>query len=87
MNQKEILAQVEFERSRQNTKWGEQNHIPYKWLAILSEEVGEASKAALDGSLSHYRKEMIQVAAVAVAAIESLDRGKWRGSAEPERRG
>lgn len=53
---------------------GEQNHHPYKWLSILGEEVGECHKAILEGSLLNYRDELIQVAAVAVAMIESLKR-------------
>ena len=72
-----IYSDINQERKRQDTKWGEQNHNPYKWLAILHEETGEAAKALLEGSLLNYRDEMIQVAAVAIAAIECLDRGKW----------
>jgi len=30
------LSNVLFERKRQDEKWGEQNHHPYVWLAILS---------------------------------------------------
>ncbi|MFH2143069.1 MAG: hypothetical protein ABIJ97_11635, partial [Bacteroidota bacterium] len=63
------------ERNRQDNKWGEQNHHPYKWLAILQEEVGEASKAILESSLLKYRDECIQVCAVALAMIECLERG------------
>jgi len=66
------------ERQRQDDKWGEQNHHPYKWLAILGEEVGESNKAILEGSLLNYRDELIQVAAVAIAAIECLERGTWK---------
>ena len=93
----EILNEIKAERERQNSKWGEQNHKGIEWIAILSEEVGEASKEILDHHfknpvknlegeyvdpangdqalrLSRYRKEMIQVAAVAVQMIECLDR-------------
>lgn len=69
-----VFKEVETERQTQDKKWGEQNHHPYKWLAILGEEVGESNKAILEGELLEYRDEMIQVAAVAIAAIESLDR-------------
>lgn len=75
-----ILANVQAERERQDVKWGEQNHHPFVWLAILQEEVGEAAKAALEGCPLDYHKEMIQVAAVAVAALECLERmgpGPW----------
>lgn len=72
------------ERERQDSKWGEQNHDPITWLAILTEEVGEASAEALsirfgglmatENDAANYRAEMVQVAAVALAAIESFDR-------------
>jgi hypothetical protein len=43
-----VLYEVEDERTRQNQKWGVQNHSPIEWIPILSEEVGEASKEALE---------------------------------------
>ncbi len=80
----DILA----ERIRQDGKWGEQNHDPSLWLVILGEEVGEASEAILCArfapdddaaadSLRDFRTEMVQVAAVALAIVECLDRGRW----------
>ncbi len=85
-----VLQEVLQERLRQHAKWGQQNHAPEIWLMILGEEVGEATKAALeawandpvlyprsrDQWLGHYRRELIQVAAVAIAAVESLDRNE-----------
>ena len=81
MSQFSVLKEVADERNRQENKWGEQNHSPEIYLMILGEEVGDANKAALeynfDGkSLDDYRKELIQVAAVAVAMVESYDRNK-----------
>ena len=70
----DTIGEVINERKKQDEKWGEQNHHPYKWLSILGEEVGEANKAALEGSLLRYREELVQVAAVAIAAIECLER-------------
>jgi len=75
-----VYNEIQKERARQDEKWGVQNHHPIVWLAILGEEFGEACKASLEidqMDYSHYRKELIETAAVAVAAIESLDRGKW----------
>lgn len=76
---KKILEEVEQERFEQDAKWGVQNHQPFVWLAILGEEVGEVNKAVIEfnfgsQSLAEYRKELIQVAAVAVAMVECLDR-------------
>lgn len=75
-----VLGEVENERVRQNEKWGLQDHNPVEWIAILTEEVGEAAKEAVDMHLENinrvkqYRKEVIQAAAVAVQMVESLDR-------------
>ena len=44
----DILAEIREERRRQDVKWGEQNHSPIEWCAILTEEVGEVSKEALE---------------------------------------
>ncbi len=93
---KTVLIEVLEERIRQDKKWGEQNHCPFKYLAILGEEVGESNKAAIESydfksnefkrfptnsesKLDEYRMELIQVAAVAVAAVECLDRNSWGG--------
>ncbi len=83
---KEILQEIKSERYKQDKKWGEQNHDQFKWLAILMEEIGEASKELNDclippnknntNLLINYRKEMIQVGAVVVAMIESFDRNE-----------
>lgn len=71
-----VLTEVMHERDRQDDKWGEQNHAPLLWLAILGEEFGEVAKAAVESKPDQYRRELIEVAAVAVAAIESFDRAK-----------
>lgn len=82
---KTILNEVAAERLRQNEKWGEQNHHPVEWLAILTEETGEVAKEVVELTFSNdetevktrlqnYRMELIQVAAVAVQMIECLDR-------------
>jgi NTP pyrophosphatase (non-canonical NTP hydrolase) len=83
-----IFEEIRKERQKQDDKWGEQNHKPIEWVAILTEEVGEVSKAALEAhfkqhfwdieKLSEYRKELLQTAAVAVAMVESLDRNRLR---------
>lgn len=74
-----VISDVAKERGRQNEKWGEQNHMDPVWLAILSEEVGEAAQALLHNKFGGdhagtLRKELVQVAAVAVQWIECIDR-------------
>ena len=78
------LEAVRDERESQDAKWGEQNHSPIEWLSVLVEEVGEAAQRANEirwrdnpESRQAYHDEMIQVAAVAVAAVEAFNRGTW----------
>lgn len=80
------LQDVIDERNRQDYKWGEQNHAPEWWLAILGEEYGELAQAILEthfdanpdgsphGGISNIRKEAVQCAAVALALVECIDR-------------
>lgn len=55
---------IEMERSRQDEKWGEQNHSDEKWLAILLEELGEAAKSVLEKNDTDLLAEVVQVGAV-----------------------
>lgn len=70
------------ERKRQDAKWGVQAHDPDHWVAIMSEEVGEFAKEALEARYANRHKEMlmeaIQMAAVGVAIIECLMRDDWQ---------
>jgi NTP pyrophosphatase (non-canonical NTP hydrolase) len=79
--QRWALGLIEQERKRQDRKFGRQDHSPERFVAILSEEVGEAAKEALnlfdpltgswDQRMDAYRAELIQVAAVAVLMVEA----------------
>ena len=69
----EVLEEVMEERNRQDELWGEQNHDDGIWLAILVEEVGEVANDINERS-KKLREELIQVAAVAVSWVESIDR-------------
>lgn len=79
-----VLGDVVAERVQQEMKWGEQNHHPVYWLGILAEELGEVAKEVIEateytgrenpGNGTRYRRELVQLAAVCVAALESYDR-------------
>ena len=84
-----VENEIADEQLRQIRKFGLQNHHPFVYLAILTEEVGEAAQAAVDTffpktpdareqELKHLREELIQVAAVAKSFVECLDRAEWR---------
>lgn len=74
------------ERTRQDAKWGQQDHEPMAWMGILGEEFGELCEAVNEthfnngpearkkGGYENMRAEAVQVAAVAVSFIEALDR-------------
>lgn len=77
-----ILEEIRAERARQVEKWGERDHDPFTLCTILAEETGEVARAAhdaryADGTLDQLRKEAIQVAAVALQFVETLDKGAW----------
>jgi hypothetical protein len=82
MNRSEIYAAIGAERIRQMVQWGH----PHDWgvgdcsspdvptivkAAVLSEECGEVARAVLDRDDAALRAELIQVAAVAVAWLET----------------
>lgn len=73
------VADVLEERARQDAIWGEQNYDDIIWVAILTEEVGEAAQAALHDMFGGKAKgtlriELTHVAAVAIQWIECIDR-------------
>lgn len=70
------LEEIIRERLRQDKKWGVQDHGDERWLAILVEEVGEAARAFLKGYDGDHglKTELVLVAAVALAWLESIDR-------------
>lgn len=80
------IQSIQAERRKQDEKWGDQsgNH-PFEWMSILGEEYGELCEAVNEtyfGNAAHperggaekIRGEAVQVAAVAVALIEAIDR-------------
>lgn len=74
-----VIGDVVLERHRQDKKWGIQRHSFLRWYAILGEEVGEVAEALQQGMKSAKNtdaddlyKELIQVAAVAVAFAEHV---------------
>lgn len=72
-----ILQKILAERSRQDEKFGAipRNNKPELWLTVLTEETGEVARAILEGDSPNYAAELIQVAAVAIAALEDYYSG------------
>lgn len=91
-----ILTEIRAERARQDAKHGVQDHWPHEWLGVIQEELGEAAKEANDAvfvttddgvspeeRFARMRRELIEVAASAVAAVECMDRNGWGRDAQP----
>lgn len=80
--QARILGDIVDERKHQNALWGGVPGVDRRddatYPAVLTEEVGEACEAWLEREPQELRQELVQVAAVAVAWIEELDRGGMR---------
>ena len=86
MNLKNVLQKIIWERERQNNMWGTQRHDWGTWLIILMEEVGEvaqAMQAEMDWGKAtdkkELQKELIHVAAVAVAMAEQIEEEDLNG--------
>jgi NTP pyrophosphatase (non-canonical NTP hydrolase) len=87
MNRQKIYKLIDEERTRQAEKWNR----PHDWgsgdcsspkvepivkLAVLHEETGEVARAVLEHNHDMTRMELVEVAAVAVAWLESFDAGQ-----------
>lgn len=76
----QMTDDVDRRRREQDVRWGghahDDRHTPEQWLAILLKYLGRAAAAApvSGGNPRLYREALVDAAAVAVAAGESLDR-------------
>lgn len=73
------LTAVSEERKRQDAQWGgsdhDDEHERVDWLRFVDEHVRRARRAVNHtGDLDEYRQQMVEIAALCVAAIESHDR-------------
>ncbi|KKN49302.1 hypothetical protein LCGC14_0644010 [marine sediment metagenome] len=73
MSKESIWRRILDERVRQDEKFGSQRKLSQEtWLNILVEEVGEVAESILEHDDENYPVELVQVAAVCVAALEDL---------------
>lgn len=78
--QKVVIKAIIAERIRQDIKWGaDRIHLDKDWRLILGEESGELSKAILENEFDYpgadpydIEKELVEVAAVALAWLEDI---------------
>lgn len=80
----DIFAAINAERLRQGKLWNRPHSFgfgdcsnptlkPEVKALVLGEEVGEVNRAVLERDTNNLKVELVQVAAVAVAWLESLD--------------
>lgn len=85
MTTRTILAELAAERTRQDAQWGgatRDDALPLPaFVQLIEDYAGWARVKAREGSMVEARQRLIQVAALAVAAVESLDR-RALGTAE-----
>ena len=83
MTREQVFCLIDAERERQHDKWdgphswgsGDCSSADVDWTVksmVLTEETGEVSRAILDLDSDALRRELVQVAAVAVAWLESM---------------
>lgn len=79
-----ICSEVIAERERQDDKWGgashDDTHEISEFVQWIEDYAGWARMMASMGSADKTRRRLVQVAALAVAAVESMDR---RGGLTP----
>jgi len=72
----EIVKDIKTERVRQDSKWGgathDDAHNSHDWITFITKQLGKGVIHPFDAPT--YRRQMVKVAALAVAAIEWIDR-------------
>lgn len=70
----DLYDEVLNERAFQLAKFGNEIIDPFVAIAVVDEEKGEASKAALKNDWANHRAELLQTAVSALKAVQNIDR-------------
>lgn len=74
----EVLYDVSMERERARAKWNgifdDDHYTPLDWHEMIADYNAWARRTASMGSMDKARNRYIQIAALAVAAAEAIDR-------------
>lgn len=85
MSRNSIIQEINEERNRQetigHTEKVDDRHTSNDWIALITRHAGLAISDAAIVDKAKWRTQMIRVAAIALASLESFERGteKWRG--------
>jgi hypothetical protein len=72
-----VLDEVGAERESQDARWGafhDDHHTTVEWWLLLRERNSKIRKAVEIGNYVDLRKQLVIMAALSIAAIESMDR-------------
>ena len=87
MSKQSVLDEVSKERAIQDAQWGgaahDDKHTEPEWIAILARHLGLAANDEAEEEPTRFRRQMVRLAAVAVAAVEAFDRAKGSKVAGP----
>jgi len=82
-----VLDEIAAERRRQDGKWGgpahDDEHSTAEFVQFIEDYAGWARQMASMNSPDKARRRLIQVAALAVAAVESMDRRAADNGSQP----
>lgn len=70
---KNIYHEIKFERAKQDERWGPEHddkHTSGDWAALIEQ------RTDLGFKYGDYRRSLVEIAAIAVAAIEAHDRAQ-----------
>lgn len=76
-NRSVILHEIMLERERQTARWGnafDDRNSPNDWVAYITEYAGKAAASSNSFDKPNFKRCMIQIAALATAAVEALER-------------
>lgn len=79
INNWDVPEEVAEQRLRNHARWGDRSvegNAPEdegRWLALIVEEVGEISRALLDGDRAALRREAVDAMAVCWMLIDAID--------------
>ncbi len=82
MTRERIIREINEERDAQDLLWGgparDDLHTPKDWMWMLVRHLGLACDDSAGLTPDRYRRQLVRVAALAVAALESHDRLEGR---------
>jgi hypothetical protein len=83
----DVFNEIREERQRQDEQWGgpehDDTHDPLAWVGFIADQQEKVAVGAITRGESYYttpdcRQRIVKIAALAVAALESMDRKESR---------